>query len=76
MMMGFDPSKQQAMWYQKLGSPKDPHATVADEEQVADLDANVRQRLRREQVIGGIIVIVLVALLAAYFILKPRFLGW
>lgn len=75
-MMGFDPSKQQATWYQKLGPPKDPRITVADEEQVAELDPTVRRKLRREQVIGAIIVVVLVALLAAYFILKPQFLGW
>ncbi len=75
-MLPYDPSRQDVTRIARLGTPRDPHITVADEEQVADLDATVRRRLRREQVIGGVIVIILMALLAAYFILKPQFLGW
>lgn len=75
-MLPYDPSRQDVTRIARLGAPRDPHITVADEEQAADLDATVRWRLRREQVIGGVIVVILVVLLAAYFILKPRFLGW
>lgn len=75
-MLPYDPSRQDATRFAQMGPPRDPHITVADEEQVANLDATVRRRLRREQVIGGVIVVILMALLAAYFILKPQFLGW
>jgi hypothetical protein len=43
---------------------------------MAQLDVTVRRRLRREHIIGVIILVIIVALLVAYFIFKPRFLGW
>ena len=74
--MNFDPSRQQATWYQKLGPPKDPHINVTDEEQIVELDPAARRKLRRGQVIGSMIIfLILVALIVAFYILKPQFLG-
>lgn len=74
--MNFDPSRQRATWYQKLGPPKDPHINVTDEERRVELDPAMRQKLGRGQVIGVIIVfLIIVALIAGFYILKPQFLG-
>lgn len=75
--MGFyDPSRQNAQRYERLGIPQDPRVSVSEEDEMAQLEVTVRRRLRREHVIGAIIVVIIMALIAAYFILKPQFLGW
>ena len=75
-MQSYDPSRQAAQRYERLGVRMDPHVSVTDEDEMAQLDPNVRRRLRREHVIGVIIVVIIMALIAAYLIVKPQFLGW
>ena len=75
-MQSYDPSRQAAQRYGRLGVPMDPHVSVTDEDEMAQLDPNVRRRLRREHVIGVIIVVIIMALIAAYLIVKPQFLDW
>lgn len=64
-----DPSRQRGMWYQKLGAPRDPRVTIADENLAASEDV-VRGKLRRQRLIGSAIALLAFALLAAFLIFR------
>lgn len=74
-MLPYDPSRQDATRVQKLGMPNDPHVTIADQDDVSNLDETALRTLRRQRIIGAIVVVVIMALIAAYLILGPRLFG-
>ena len=74
-MLPYDPSRQDATRVQKLGMPNYPHVTSADQDDVSNLDETALRTLRRQRIIGAIVVVVIMALIAAYLILGPRLFG-
>ena len=68
--MSFDPSRQHGIWHQGLGPYKDPHITVVDEELPAAPGEIGRGKARRWRIIAVALVLILLALLAAFIIFR------
>ena len=47
-MLPYDPSRQDATRVQKLGMPNDPHVTIADQDDVSNLDETALRTLRQD----------------------------
>lgn len=67
-----DPNRNRAIVYSNLGDPDSPRNVreAVAAENLAALDEAVRKKLRRQRIIGSVIVLLAFALLAAFLIFR------